>query len=122
MSFCEGLILNLSFVFIHKEDSVATERQRESTFQSRLIAKLKKRFPGCIILKNDEQYCQGIPDLVIFYKDRWAMLECKASAKASHRPNQDYYISKLSKMSFAAFVFPENEEEVLDGLARSLES
>ena len=87
---------------------------KESDFQSRLIKRIKKEFPGSIVLKNDEQYIQGFPDLTILYKDRWAALECKRSKGASHRPNQDYYVSVLNGMSFASFIFPENEEEVMD--------
>ena len=88
----------------------------ESKFQAKLIKEIKERFPGCVVLKNDSSYLQGVPDLSIFYKDRWAMLEVKQSAKASHRPNQSYYVDKMNKMSFSRFVFPENKDEVLDEL------
>lgn len=93
---------------------------RESTYQAKLIKKLQKLFPGCIIQKNDPTYTQGIPDLVIFYGDRWAMLEVKVSANAEEQPNQDYYVQRLNEMSFAAFVHPDNETEVLDGLQHAL--
>ena len=79
-------------------------------------------FPGCIVLKNDPTYLQGVPDLLILYKNKWAMLEDKRDQYAPHRPNQDYYISKLNEMSFAAFIFPENCEEVLNGLQQAFES
>lgn len=85
----------------------------ESKFQSKLIRRIKEEFPGCIVLKNDPTYLQGIPDLTIFYEDTWAALEVKKSAKANHQPNQDYYVDKMSQMSYAAFIFPENEEEVM---------
>lgn len=88
----------------------------ESKFQAKLIKEIKERFPGCVVLKNDSSYLQGVPDLSIFYKDRWAMLEVKQSAKASHRPNQSYYVDKMNAMSFSRFVFPENKDEVLDEL------
>lgn len=91
----------------------------EREYQSRLVRELRKRFPNCVILKNDEQYCQGIPDLLILWNDRWAMLEVKARADAPHRPNQDYYVDLLDEMSFAAFIFPENQERVLDELQRA---
>lgn len=92
----------------------------ESEFQKKLIDELKMIFPGCIILKNDANYLQGVPDLILLYEDHWAMLECKRTAKASHRPNQDYYISKLGKMSYASFVYPENKEEVINELQQAL--
>lgn len=94
----------------------------ESEYQSRLIKKLKRVFPGCMILKNDPGYIQGIPDLVVFYRDRWAMLEVKASKDAPHEVNQDYYVRKLDEMSFAEFIYPENEEEVLRDLQLAFES
>lgn len=92
----------------------------ESRFQAQLIDKLERLYPGCIILKNDSGYRQGIPDLVIFFRDRWAMLEVKASARASHQPNQDYYVHKLNEMSFAAFIYPSNEQDVLHALQQAL--
>lgn len=92
---------------------------KESAFQSKLIKDLKSIFPGCMVLKNDPNYIQGVPDLLVLYNDRWAALECKRSESASHRPNQEYYISKMDEMSFAAFVYPENREDILDELQRS---
>jgi hypothetical protein len=80
---------------------------------------LKDLFPGCIILKNDSSYMQGIPDLVILYKDKWAMLEVKASEEAEVQPNQDYYIEQFKLMSFGAFIYPSNEREVLSGLVQT---
>ena len=89
---------------------------RESTYQARLIKKLNVRFPQCMILKNDSSYRQGIPDLIILFRDKWAMLEVKESANAREQPNQDYYVELLHGMSFAAFIYPENEQEVLHEL------
>lgn len=94
----------------------------ERDFQAKLIRELKEKFPGCVVLKNDSSYIQGIPDLSIFYKDRWAMLEVKRSSKASHRPNQEHYVNQMDEMSFARFISPENKEEVLHELQRSFES
>lgn len=94
----------------------------ERDFQSNLIKRLKKIFPGCVVLKNDPTYIQGVPDIIVLYKDRWAMLEVKKDSSASHQPNQDYYVDKLGKMSFAAFIFPENVEEVLNDLQQAFRS
>lgn len=92
----------------------------ESDFQRQLIRDLNFLFPGAIILKNDPTYIQGIPDLLILYKDRWGALECKASLKSRAQPNQEYYVSKLNSMSYAAFICPENRKEILDELRRAL--
>ena len=72
-------------------------------------------------MKNDASYIQGIPDLTVLYKDKWAMLECKQHAKASHQPNQDYYVKKTNEMSYASFVYPENMTEVLNELEQALQ-
>ena len=93
---------------------------RESTYQSRLIKKLKSEFSGCMVLKNDANYIQGIPDLIVLHNDKWAALECKRSESSPHQPNQNYYVEKMNGMSYAAFICPENEKEVLDGLQQAL--
>lgn len=91
----------------------------ESRFQNELIKELKERLPGCLVTKTDPSYIQGIPDLLILYKDKWASLECKRSRTSSKRPNQEFYVEHMNHMSFSAFIFPENKEEVLDELERS---
>jgi hypothetical protein len=91
----------------------------ESKFQAQLIKELKKMFPGCIVLKNDPNYIQGIPDLTIFWGSRWATLEVKKTADSSHQPNQDYYVELMDDMSFSRFIYPENKEEVLHELQQS---
>ena len=71
-----------------------------------------------MVLKNDSSYLQGIPDLTIFYKKHWAMLECKKNATAHKQPNQEYYVNKMNEMSYAAFVCPENKTEVIAELKK----
>lgn len=94
----------------------------ESTYQRRLIVELRHRFPGCIVLKNDTDYLQGIPDLTIFWHENWAMLEVKTSATAPNQPNQEYYIELMNELSFASFIWPAIEEEVLYALQQSFQS
>lgn len=91
----------------------------ERDFQRELKKELEKRFEGCIVQKMNAGQTQGIPDLLILYKDKWAALECKKSPKASKRPNQEYYVKKMNDMSFSRFINPENKEEVLDELQRT---
>ena len=90
----------------------------ESKFQKELMDEIRDRYPGCMILKNDSGYIQGIPDWTILYKDKWAVLEAKREEKATHQPNQDYYVDKLNDMSYSDFVYPENKDEVLNRLSR----
>lgn len=88
----------------------------ESKFQRDVIDDLHEMFPGCMILKNDSGYKPGIPDLLILYKDKWAMLEVKKSEKSPYRPNQEWYIDLLDEMSFASMICPENKEMVYNDL------
>ena len=97
--------------------------EKENQFQKKLIKELKDIFPGCIILKNDANYIQGIPDLLLLIKDKWIALECKRSKSASLRPNQQYYIDKMNSMSkkrkLAYIIYPENKEEVINEIQKS---
>nr|DAP15074.1 MAG TPA: hydrolase [Bacteriophage sp.] len=95
---------------------MATKLERD--FQSGLIKDLKTIFPGCIVMKNDASYIQGIPDLLVLYKDKWATLENKKSSKAHKQPNQEYYVGVMDEMSFSRFIFPENKNVVLKELER----
>ncbi len=92
----------------------------EAAYQSKLIKKLRKRFPDCLVVKNDPTENQGVPDLLILHRNRWGMLEAKCSSKATTQPNQKYYIDRFNDMSFASFISPETESEVLDELQRVL--
>lgn len=92
---------------------------KESKFQADLIVELKQRFPGCEVIKNDSGYIQAICDLLVLYKNKWAMLEAKNNKNSSKRPNQEYYVKKFGEMSFAAFIYPENKEDILNALERS---
>lgn len=96
--------------------------KKENEYQAKLIKKLKTMFPTAMIQKLDANYIQGIPDLLILFGKKWAALECKRSQNASHQPNQDVYVEMMDNMSFARFIYPENEEEVLHDLQRSFET
>ena len=88
----------------------------ESKFQANLIKELKNIFAGWIVMKNDSSYIQGIPDLLVLYKDKWFSLECKKNASAKRQPNQEYYVGLMNNMSFSRFICPENKEDVLNEL------
>lgn len=89
---------------------------RESVYQAHVITRVRNLLPGCFILKNDSGYLQGVPDLLVLFLDRWAMLEVKISEDSPFQPNQEFYIDQLNNMSFAACVYPANEEEIMDAL------
>lgn len=95
---------------------------RERDYQSGLIKRLRKQYPGCIIMKNDPTYLQGVPDLTVLYGTKWAALEVKAREPVhanAFEPNQEWYIQTMNGMSFAACIYPENEKEVLRGLQQT---
>ena len=96
--------------------------RRESEFQSKLKKEIETRFPGSIVTKLDSEMIQGIPDLLILYKDKWATLECKKTSDSHHQPNQDYYVDKMNNMSFSRFICPENKEGILNEMERSFKS
>ena len=95
-------------------------KKLESRFQKEVIKDIKTRMPDAIVMKNDPHYIQGIPDLVILNGEHWGALEVKRSVNAVHQPNQDYYVDKMNRMSFAAFIFPENKDFILDRLEDKL--
>ena len=88
----------------------------ENRFKTKLIKEIKEMFPGCMVLHLDPNEIQGIPDLLVLYQDKWAALEGKKTSSASHRPKQEYYVDLMNDMSFAAFIYPENKDEVLEEL------
>lgn len=92
----------------------------ESKFKRELIRKLKEQYPGAVILKNDANDKIGIPDHLMLYGRHWIAFEAKASQHAAHRPNQDYWVNLLNSMSFASFVYPQNEGWFLHEVQRSL--
>ena len=91
----------------------------ERDFQASLIKELKEMFDGCIVMKLDSGYLQGIPDLIILHNNKWATLECKKNAKSTRQPNQEFYVGRMNEMSFSRFICPENKEEVLHELQRA---
>lgn len=101
---------------------MAKSNKLERDFQSKLIQELRRIFEGCIITKLDPKHIQGIPDLLILYRDKWATLECKKSARAKRQPNQEFYVNKMNEMSFSRFIYPENKEEVLNDLQKTFKS
>ena len=86
---------------------------KETTFDRQFCKKLRQLLPGCLILKGQSAQLQGIPDRLVIWQDRWAFLEFKRSKTAVRQPNQEWYVGMLNDWSYASFVYPENEEQVL---------
>lgn len=96
--------------------------KREDEFQTHLRKRIEEEIPGTRVLKNDPNWIQGFPDLTILYKDKWALLEAKRGENEPHQPNQDFYIDYHGKFVYSSFIYPENEERVLNELQQSLRS
>lgn len=92
----------------------------ESEYQRMVKRIIKNKLPGCLVLKTDPNYIQGIPDLLILYKQKWVALEVKRSKKAHVQPNQEFYVRELNAMSRAFFIYPENENEVIKKIVEYL--
>lgn len=115
-------ILSFRLLKISPKQGGVNLSRSESEFQKEVKEDLKTMFDGCMVLKTDPTDIQGIPDLLILYRDKWASLECKKSRNAPKRPNQEYYVNKMNHMSFSRFICPENKEEVLNELRDVFES
>ena len=87
----------------------------ESTFKRRVKKRIASLIPGCF-MHEMKAGTSGIPDTLILSDYKWALLEFKKSHDASHQPNQDYYVNYFNSMGFSAFIYPENEDEVIDKL------
>ena len=91
--------------------------KKERDFQADLIKELGREFKGSIVTKLDSGHIQGIPDLLILHKDKWATLECKAKKGAKKQNNQPYYVDKMNKMSF---LFHNNNDMIVNMLKKKV--
>lgn len=95
----------------------------EGAYKTKLRKRIEAMFPGCIILKNDAGYLQGVPDMIILFRTKWATLETKRKyprpGSSDFEPNQEYYIELMDHMSFSRAIYPENEDEVLSELQQA---
>ena len=115
--FIDGkIILEPGDTFTLSNKEIDGDKSKVSITYKNLYKEIKDIFDGCIVMKNDPSYIQGIPDLLVLYKNRWASLEVKKNARASRRPNQEYYVERMNNMSFSRFVCPENKDEVMHDL------
>lgn len=89
----------------------------EGRFKRRIKKRIREYLPGCF-MHEMKAGKQGIPDTLIIFRKRWALLEFKESENAHHRPNQDYYVALFNDLGFSRFVYPENEIEVMNDLIK----
>lgn len=99
-------------------------RQGEGGYKTKLTARIEQRFGSrCMVVRLDAALRQGVPDMLLLFEGGfWAALEGKISSTAPHQPNQPYYVSLMDQLSFAAFIYPENEEAVLNELEQEFEA
>lgn len=99
--------------------------QDESSYQEYLIPKIYECLPGrkiidTIVIITDPVYTQGIPDLLVLHRGKWAFLEVKLTERSKMQPNQQWWLDNWGKWTFTAIIHPGNEEEVLRALQQSL--
>lgn len=86
----------------------------EADFQKGVVKRLREAYRGLLLVaKTDPGSIQGMPDLIVLCGSQYALLEVKRSRTAKKRPNQGYYIEKFGRDTFTAFIYPENEYEVI---------
>ena len=56
------ITVSLSFIFLER---LVLQLKQEREFQAKLIKELKEMFKGCLVMKLDSSYIQGIPDLLV---------------------------------------------------------
>lgn len=88
----------------------------EIPFEQKFCRKLRGLHRDLYVMKNDASLIQGFPDRVVYFRDKYAILEFKRSENASHRPNQDWYINHFAKYTYSTFVYPENADKVFSEL------
>lgn len=94
----------------------------ESRFQRDLISELEELFPGIVVLKNDPNYIRGFPDLLLLIGPFWAALETKKANTAEKQKLQPYYVELLNKMSYCAFINPQNKDQIIYEIQQALRS
>lgn len=91
-------------------------------YKRKFMDKLEELYPGCYLLLLDPSHKQGVPDVLMLWNGMWAAFEVKASKNAKRQPNQPWHVARMNEMSYAAFVYPENEEAVLHELQEVFQS
>lgn len=87
----------------------------EGKFKKQAKDRIAEMLPGCF-MHEMKMGSQGIPDTLIIFGERWALLEFKESENAHRQPNQKYYVDLFNSWGYASFVYPENVETVLQEL------
>lgn len=93
----------------------------ENKFKTKLRKRIEKEFPGSMVMHLDPTEKSGIPDLLVLHKNKWATLEGKKEEDASKRQHQEYYVNKMNNMSYSSFIYPENEDQVIEEMHEYLD-
>ena len=93
----------------------------ESELKAWFMSQVRERIPH-VEMHEPKTIRRGKPDLYVLGPGAgpgaWAAFDFKADRGADHQPNQDFVIDYLDDMAWAEFVYPDNAEEILDGLER----
>lgn len=89
----------------------------EMNFKARFLRELEERLSDLnLVFIDTRPKHRSYPDTIVLGPAYWAALEFKRTKRASHQPNQDYYVKEFRDLGYANFVYPENAEEVLNDL------
>jgi hypothetical protein len=86
----------------------------ESKFKRQLEKDILALYPDAEIVKNNTR--QGFPDITIYWREHFALVETKDECGAHYQPNQNWYIEKFQQYTPSYSVYPENKEEFLHDL------
>lgn len=92
----------------------------ENQYQLMLIKEIRSWDQDIFVFPMDGGDYQGFQDILILYKDMYALLEVKMAEDSHRQPNQDWYVEYFSQHVFSSFIWPEIEREVLNDLQHTL--
>lgn len=92
----------------------------ENKYQADLVKEIRSWGDDFFVFPMDGSVYQGFQDILILYKDTYAVLEVKVAEDSEHQPNQDWYVQYFAQYVFSSFIWPEIEQEVLHDLQSTL--
>jgi hypothetical protein len=87
----------------------------ESELKSWFKGEVKRRC-GSVKMIEPKSPPRSDPDLIILGRGAWAAFDFKRNRGAEFQPNQDLTMEFLDDIGWGEFVYPDNAEEVLNGL------
>lgn len=93
----------------------------ESTFEKEFCKALRQTLGERYTYTFKLTAAKGIPDRLILYKDKYALLEFKQYKNAKKQPGQETWVGHFDNLAYAAIVYPENAEKVMQDILNYFE-